>query len=157
MRQIAILLGVAVLFLSGCATKKFSGIEPVYPGVSNPQNRLVSVDSLQPTFKWKASAEPGVSYDFAIFEAVEATTFSVWTMGGEWIKGKQLYYREGLATTEHAIEEPLRPEAVYYWSVRERKGDAVTEWSTYDYQASAFQNSGLSFSNLSFLFRTPKE
>ncbi len=51
----------------------------------------------------------------------------------EWAIGKEVYYREGLTEPEHTLEVPLQPNREYYWSVRVRRGEEVSEWSRFDY------------------------
>ena len=50
--------------------------------------------------------------------------------GGDWERAKEAYYREGLTEATHKVEIPLKPKTKYLWSIRTRKGDAVSAWST---------------------------
>jgi hypothetical protein len=136
------------LGLLGCTT--FSGVKPIYPDVGNP-NYLSSVDSLQPTFRWEAVPD-AESYDFIIYESIKTESF--WE-GSKRSVGREVYYREELQGTEHRIEEPLRPNSEYYWSVRIRRGPEVSRWSLYHYQL--FLGTGyVSATNQPFGFKTPK-
>jgi hypothetical protein len=150
MKHCAIMTVIFAFLLLGCTS--FKGIKPIYPKVGNP-NSPKAVDSLTPTFKWEPSKEPGVTYDFVIYEGIKEESF--WK-GTKRAMGRRVYYREGLTETEHTIREPLKPDTEYYWSVRTRNGDKVSEWSLYDYTlflGTAYMHAG----NAPFMFKTPKE
>ncbi len=53
-------------------------------------------------------------------------------------RGK-VYYREGLQEPEHTLEVSLQPDRKYYWSVRMRRGEEVSEWSRFDYRKIVFR------------------
>lgn len=149
MKRYTIITVLSVILFLGCTS--FKGIKPIYPAVGNP-NMPKAVDSLTPTFRWEPSKEPGVTYDFVVYEGIKEETFR---KGTKRAVGRQIYYREGLTGTEHVIEEPLNPDSEYYWSVRTRIGDAVSQWSIYDYTlflGTAYMHAG----NAPFIFRTPK-
>ena len=67
------------------------------------------VESLAPQFKWQPGSESETRYDLVIFDT---------TSSGK--PGRSVYYREGLEIAEHKIEQPLQPDAIYYWTVRSR-------------------------------------
>lgn len=144
-----LLLTIVLLVVAGCTS--FQGIKPVSPEVGNP-NFPTQTDSLLPTFRWEASAEPETTYDFIVYEGIKVESFL------EGIKrsvGKEVYYRQGLKASEHKIEEPLQPDAEYYWSVRMRRGDKVSDWAKYDYTlflGTAYMHAG----DQPFIFKTPK-
>ena len=105
------------------------------------------VESLVPQLKWQPASESEVRYDLVIFET---------TSSGK--PGRSVYYREGLEIAEHKVEQPLNPDAVYYWTVRSRKGPTVSDWSSYDHKLLVpipfgfyYQGQG----NLLFPFKTP--
>jgi hypothetical protein len=52
------------------------------------------------------------------------------------------------------VKVPLKPATEYYWTVRIRRGDKVSAWSTYDYTLFLVL-SYLKVSNALFRFRTP--
>jgi len=111
-----------------------------------------AVESLQPTFRWEASPEPGVLYDFIVYEGIKVESF--WE-GTKRSVGREVYYRQGLKMAEHKIEEPLKPDTEYYWSVRTRRGNRVSEWAIYDYTlflGTAYMRA----SNRPFVFKTPE-
>ncbi len=135
--------------LAGCTS--FHGVRPVYPEPGNP-NMPKAVESLQPTFRWEASPEPGVLYDFIVYEGIKVESF--WE-GTKRSVGREVYYRQGLKMAEHKIEEPLKPDTEYYWSVRTRRGNRVSEWAIYDYTlflGTAYMRA----SNRPFVFKTPE-
>ena len=150
MRHTKWILLICWVILIGCTT--FKGLNPVYPAVGNP-NYPKMVDSLQPTFCWESSPEPGVIYDLIVYEGIKEESF--WK-GTKRAVGREVYYREGLKATEHKIEESLMPGTEYYWSLRIRRGQKVSDWSVYDYFL--FLGSGyVNKNNYPFGFKTPKK
>ena len=141
---------ISAFVLIGCTS--FSGVKPLYPKVSNP-NYPTTVENLQPTFRWEPLPESDVTYDFIIYEGIKEESF---LKGVKRAVGREIYYRERLKETEHKIEEPLKPGAEYYWSVRMRKGQNVSKWSLYDYTL-FLGTAYMKASNYPFLFKTPKE
>lgn len=135
------------LGLTGCMTllapfwpsyTTIHGLTPVHPHVGG------RVESLRPTFRWEPPAhEPDVAYDLIIYESL---------LG---VLGKEVYFREGLTNPEHQVEEPLRPNTLYYWSVRVRRGGQVSDWSRFDVTAVGLpgKKSELPF----FIFKTPEK
>lgn len=120
MSQWAWVIGAVSLLLTGCTT--IHGITPVYPKVRS------AVDSLRPVFRWKPTAEPDVRYDFVIYERAGIKGLPRGWMG----IGKEIYYRESLMEPQHMVDEHLQPSRWYYWSVRARRGQNVSEWSRFD-------------------------
>lgn len=145
MRINFLMLIVVSLILLGCTS--FHEIKPIYPGVANP-NRPKGVDSLQPTLRWEPSPEPDVTYDLIIYKGVKVRSI--------WSEGREVYYRQGLKEPEHKIEEPLKPDTVYYWSIRTRRGEKVSEWAGYDYFIWS-QFGSMRMNNNHFIFKTPKK
>lgn len=137
-----------LVVLFGCTS--FRGIAPIYPEVGNP-NYPQLADSLQPTFKWQPVSEPEITYDFIMYEVLKNESFME---GTKRFVGKKVYYRQGLIKSEHTMEEILKPGSEYYWSVRTRRGDKISEWSIYDYTlflGTAYVNQA----NRPFIFKTP--
>ena len=149
MKNNLLVLIIVFLILAGCTS--FHGIKPIYPMVGNP-NFPKQVDSLQPTFRWEPSPGPDVTYDFVIYEGIKVESF--WE-GTKRSVGKEVYYRQGLKEPEHKIEEPLKPETEYYWSVRIRRGDTVSEWAIYDYTL-FLGTAYMKAVNHPFIFKTPE-
>lgn len=140
-----------LFFLLGCTS--FKGLEAVSPKVGNPNHGFTRVDSLQPTLQWTESKEKGVTYDLVIYEGIKTEDF--WK-GRKRFVGERVYYKEGLKTNAHQLEVTLKADTEYYWSVRSRVEDKVSEWAVYDYTlflGTAYMHA----SNLYFTFITPKE
>ncbi len=117
--------------LIGCVMS-FNGIKPLYPTVGITHSPTV-IESLEPTFRWEPLPESGVTYDLIVFEAiVEGINWQ----DGRRAYGQEIYYREGLKEAEHRIEEPLRPDTEYIWSVRRGQSGQqhFSNWSTYEYR-----------------------
>lgn len=127
--RISALALTAALFV-GCTS--FNGIEPIYPPVGGDLLDMPSrVVGLRPTFEWRPL--PGaVTYDLIIYKGVITQS---WQGGVVTSIGKEVYYREALPQTQHQIATSLEPGALYFWSVRGRHGNTVSDWSTYDYTA----------------------
>lgn len=140
-----------LLVLTGCTT--FHGLKPIYPKVGSPDFPK-GVDSLRPTFRWEPSSESDVTYDFIIYEGIYVP--ATWTEKAKRSVGREVYFREGLLKPEHKIEEPLKPDSEYYWSIRIRRGQRVSAWSLYDYDL-FLGTAYISASNYPFIFKTPEE
>lgn len=143
------LLLVAAAGITGWTS--FAGVKPVFPEVGNP-NFPTAIDTLRPTFEWQAKPGAG-SYDLIVYEGIKEESF--WE-GTKRAVGREVYYREALLSTRHTIEQDLAPGTEYYWSVRIRRGDEVSDWSVYDYTlflGTAYMHAGKRF----FVFHTPEE
>jgi len=154
MKRNICLFVMSAFVLIGCATS-FSGLEPLYPKAGHPKFPT-TIESLQPTFRWKPLPESDVTYDFVIYQCIISV---VKFRGGEGVTrtvGPEIYYREGLKEAEHKIEESLKPDGEYYWSVRKRIGQNVSGWSLYNYTL-VLPTGVQQATNLPFLFKTPKE
>jgi hypothetical protein len=72
-----------------------------------------------------------VTYDVAVWESgLEPGRWASGPSGTYW--GTLVYERDGLSGTVHRVESPLKPNTIYFWSVRTRQGNDVESWSTYD-------------------------
>lgn len=171
---------IFLLVIAGCIpVKNFKSVKPIFPEVGNP-NFPKTIDSLQPTFEWETSAkrttaaarlesiQPGsqwetstaydVTYDFIIYECIKKDecikTVDPWG-GKRRAEGREIYHRQGLKESKHTIEEPLKPDTGYFWSVRIRQGQKVSDWAVYDY--TIYSSGGSSTAhNYPFIFKTPK-
>lgn len=104
-------LAMAVLTVgSGCTS--IQGVHPVYPGAGQV------VSDLQPVLKWQAAKDSDVTYDLALS-----------MKGGSGDSSQREYYREGLTGTSHKVEVPLKPGALYTWTLRTRKDKEVGDWN----------------------------
>ena len=145
MKPAARLLFALLIICGACSTHR--GIKPTEPEVGHYSPTVVA--NLTPTFRWEPLTEPDSRYDFAVFEVLDS---------GQ--AGEAIYYREGLTTTEHALQESLKPGTNYYWSVRPRRGATVGEWATYDHTLFVPIPFGFYYqgkSNLLFPFKTPEK
>jgi hypothetical protein len=118
MKPHAGLLFAFLIITAACSTHR--GIKPIEPEVGHYSPTVVA--NLTPTFRWEPLTEPDSKYDFAVFEVLESGQAS-----------EAIYYREGLTTAEHTLQESLKPGTNYYWSVRSRRGATAGEWTTYDH------------------------
>ncbi len=146
--------GVALLvvsLLNGCATADRSRKDAVPPG-PGPWLRftepLTTAGTLKPAFAWTPPTTPGVSYDLIICAGIV-------NKDGVWVPGKTVYYREGIATTTHGLEQPLLPNTVYVWSVRSRSGKRTSQWAAYnDSHPSLFPGNRFRY-DIFWPFKTP--
>jgi hypothetical protein len=83
------------------------------------------VESLTPTLEWKPVEGADVKYDLAIHLAFKQRR-QLFT------RGPEVYYREGLSGTRHAVETPLKAQTYHCWSVRPRVNGVPGKWATYD-------------------------
>ena len=144
-------LAMVSLALAGCGAAPVSGFAPVYPKLtfspgppSAPMDTLdwTKVDSLQPTLRWEpfpgthqaflgAEIKPFIVMDH---DSVSDVTYElrIWTIENR-VPADLVYERQWLTEPFHQLEQPLKPDTKYYWSVRARftvNGQPrVTEWS----------------------------
>ncbi|HEY1268351.1 MAG TPA: hypothetical protein VGH16_13935 [Candidatus Binatia bacterium] len=143
MKAAAGLLLALLLIAGACSTHR--GIKPIEPEVGHYSPIITA--NLTPTFRWEPLTEPDSRYDFAVFEVLDTGQAS-----------DAIYYREGLTTSEHTLQESLKPATNYYWSVRSRRGATVGEWATYDHTLFVPIPFGFYYqgkSSLLFPFKTP--
>ncbi len=99
--------------------------------------------------------EPDVQYDFIIYES-DRLPFQYHP--ADWSIGSVVYYREGLKEPEHKLEEPLKPHRGYYWSVRVRRGENVSDWSRFtDYACYGYYSRCGIYKYPFFVFQTPSK
>jgi hypothetical protein len=108
-------------------TRELHGIEAVQPAVTRGihGSTFTRVADVNPTLRWKPSTMPDVKYDLVVWEAAAYRLAS--HMVEHHIPGRLHTYREGLEQAEASLA--LKPKTRYFWSVRLRKGDAVSTWS----------------------------
>jgi len=124
--KLKLILIIGLLALMACTT--FHSVVPIYPEVANPYYPA-TVDSLQPTLRWKPWPGVDMRYDLIIYESIKVEAFG---QAKEQTQLRRVYYREGLEETAHRLEAPLQPNTQYFWSVRVRSGEKVSGWSLYD-------------------------
>ncbi len=130
--------------------ERYRGVEPLDPEIR--QLGFPRAKSLQPTLKWSASNKAGVTYDVILYEAIRYQSADGRHEG--LLQGVIADYVEGLSEAKYQVTRPLKPGADYLWSVRLRKDDAISSWSTYQYDH--FFILGFSrANNLFFIFKTP--
>jgi hypothetical protein len=140
---------ISFAFMSGCIT--YHIVKPVNPLAGNPNKNPARVASHQPVLSWEASPDTAVTYDLIIFEGLKEESF--WK-GTKRSVGDQVYYREGIRANTHTVETVLKPNTEYYWSVRIRKSNEISEWSRYDYSLWLI-TSYMRVNDTFFRFRTP--
>lgn len=154
------LLGLTlVVTLAGCTTGPLwvNGLKPDYPPAqmkhsgfpyTPPDPAFPQVDSLEPTFRWAALANPEdresdpdrllsnaseITYELKIWR-VDKGYKSWWHQGKKTSDPGRLYYsRERLEQPLHKVDQPLEPATKYFWSVRAvvlvEGHPRVTEWA----------------------------
>lgn len=108
-------------------TKNQKGVSPLHP---TDGKGFDVIDSLRPVFEWAPSSDGDVTYDFALFEDAR---YRKGGFAAEHTRGRILAYVQGLTKPTWQPETPLEPGQKYYWSVRLRKGEQVSNWSSYSY------------------------
>lgn len=138
MKTLILALGLMLpLALGGCiATTTYQGdLSPVSPKPHGVRfYDAVDVDSLQPTFKWKAR-DLTRPVDIAIWQAVflgndsPAKVFGRPVAGhtANYERGALVYLKEGIQGEEHRITTSLAPNTMYFWSLKHSGGET---WST---------------------------
>jgi len=110
-------------------SRDLQGIEPVFPALQGGLRgtTFTPITEVQPTMRWKALAGEATTYDLVIWEAVPYQ----FALGGErYISGPLVTYLENLDQPEIQLNTALKPKTKYFWSVRLRRGDMVSTWST---------------------------
>lgn len=155
---------------------QYHGVQPIWPlppssfiKINSRQNmaplppskqNLPEVDSLQPTLCWEP-ADQATQFDLIVWTGLMAGGSSAFcNLGCNWyVKGVEVYYREGIQDNRQRIEQPLRAGTVYVWSVRTRSSNNLGQWSTYDFERGLIPVKGLAQSwgtNHLWVFRTPQ-
>jgi hypothetical protein len=148
-------LSCAILLLllnTACVMKSYSLLEPIKPHI--PYITTATVDSLTPKFVWSKSDEPGVTYDFAIFNVTYPHRSFSSPPPPYPQTGQPIYYRTALLTNEHIVEVALNPDTYYAWTVRTRVDNRVSPWSTVTIIAGG-PTSSTSRTGYYFPFKTP--
>ena len=111
---------------------KLAGVQPVQPAQSG--SSFPAVASVTPTLEWKKVDAEGVAYDVAIYEALPYGP----PLRISYVQGTIVEYAQGLAAPSYTVKTPLKPHTHYFWSVRLRKGETVSDWSSMSYREFAF-------------------
>ena len=135
------LMAGGFIALTACTPRTMTvyGVTPEHPKIWDPDSPT-TVEGLRPLLRWKPPdwAGPNASYDLIIYEGVEVDAGFLWSRYLPWMKwtaGKEVYFRKELKEPEHQVEEVLRASTVYFWSLRVRVGEKVSDWSRYDYES----------------------
>lgn len=115
-------------------SKTLMGLKPQTPALSFglKDTRFTALDTLQPTLAWQAAPEAAegsvpIGYDLAIWEAVG---YGVALGPTQYLPGKRVVYQQGLSEPQFSLTEPLKPKTRYLWSVRLRRDQEVSTWSS---------------------------
>jgi hypothetical protein len=108
--------------------RTYHGVAALLPEGTN--ERSPTTADLMPQFEWKPAGLPGVSYDVAIFESESLNLLNTVKE-----RGRLVACAEGLPEPKYQPDKPLEPGKNYLWSVRLRKGDVVSTWTTTSYFA----------------------
>ena len=111
-------VALLILGILGCRNG-YGPITPVSP-LSTYMSPNPTVDSLRPILRWQPFSSDSVTYDVVIYKQYERT-----------LPGERVYYREGISNTQHQVEDSLKPDTKYLWSVRARLQDRLTPWATW--------------------------
>ena len=127
--------GMLLALGSGCTSVR--GVKPVQPKFGQV------VSDLNPLLVWEADPDGDVTYDLSIAEK-----------SGKGFSKKSKYIREGLVGTSHKVEgSDLKPQTLYTWALRPRKGEETGEWNKRE--KSVFLLLYYHRSKQSFEFETP--
>jgi hypothetical protein len=189
----AILIASATcaLLAAGCAPKPpyVIGLKPVAPLAEKESQ----VDTLRPTFYWQRFPRAKDLEELAPHagERIAAVSYELrlWKVGKEFPEeggigraydykyswehecrdtdpGELVYSKQGLVNSKHILETPLRPNSLYFWTVRAHftldGKRRATEWSEqlptfglYGNLEFASRNDGCSYPATFHLIRTP--
>ena len=147
--QLLVLVLILVGFTTGCT--KYHGLKVLEPKPGHPVNAY-QVDSLEPVLAWEPSKRANATYDLVIYQE-QKIPHPGWSRTKP-VPGERVYYRENLSEAQHKVEEPLKPNTNYFWTVRERYNGSVSAWSSYSYTG-YYCLASESYTNWLFNFRTP--
>jgi len=153
----------------GCVPlpRQFQVAKAIAPETPSTYRRVETVDTLQPELKWEGTSVPdnvpGRTWELCIWDTSGSKSTYIGGAGmvgspsrysTPW--GTPVYARTGITSNSHRVEQPLKPDTIYYWSVRSRIGDTVSPWASY-FQAVIVVGLGAgSAGNVPFAFKTPK-
>ena len=119
------------------------------------RDQFAVAPSLAPTLEWTPSADPEATYDVAVYEAMRLDRLG---LKPPYIRGAVVEYAGDIESPRYKLENKLKPNTKYFWSVRVRKNGRVSSWSTISYKYFAFLIFGFasgSGSGVHFNFTTP--
>ena len=132
---------------------------PIEPELgASVENFYLVINTLQPVLRWKDTKSEGQTYDVAVWEspseAPDKSIVGTPLKPRDW--GKQVYYVQGISENYFKIDKPLKPDTVYHWSVRTRKGSDESEWATFSQAAISPVGIGYAYHH-PYGFITPRE
>lgn len=107
----------------------YKGVIPLKIG--NAGGHAPKVADLQPTLQWRPAKAPGVRYDVIVYENITYMTGARQRHMHGWI----IDQAQGLERPSHRLKRALKPGRRYFWSVRLRKGDTISNWSLYSFSS----------------------
>ena len=108
--------------------RSHQGVKPLSPDQGTLQ--YPQTNNLKPRLAWSPVGGKDVTYDVAVYESISSRFTGVDRM-----RGALVLYAEALREPFFQIETPLLPGKRHEWSVRLRRGDSVSNWSTTGYVA----------------------
>lgn len=121
--------GICAAYWQLECSRTYQGVEPLQPQGTHDGFPVVAG---APLLEWKPAKAEGITYDVAVYEALVLSGVAG-LPGARYERGRLVAYAENLAEPRYALAEPLRPGRRYFWSVRLRREDAVSTWSTTSY------------------------
>lgn len=134
-------------------TKDNYGVIPISP--PSEKENFESVSSLEPVFSWQPSPVAGVTYDFVIHRALP---YKQKGFESSYVHGPIIEWATELTEPRYTLKKPLDPDSKYFWSVRLRKGDVVSDWSStsfFSFYFLVFAYATETGRGVPFNFRTP--
>lgn len=118
------LLFLALLILSACGTPR-AGLQGEYPPQQQSTFALfgefTETESLSPTLRWQTVGQVLMEKNERDIDRSSLTEITyelrIWQTATEY-SGILIYSRMGLETPYHMLEEPLKTDTKYLWSVR---------------------------------------
>jgi hypothetical protein len=111
----------------GRCDDNISGVEPIDPPQADGD--FPEVSGLSPTLTWHAVKGEDVTYDVIVYEAIPYGP----PLAKRYVQGRVVEYARGISGTSHKLEIVLKPDSTYFWTIRLRRGDVVSEWSSASY------------------------
>jgi len=128
----------------------FQGVLPLSPTIRQRPGFFPRTENLRPEFSWEPVQGENISYDLALYEAASLNAM----VGPGTLPGNLVAYVEDLDDPYWQPEAELKPNTRYYWTVRLRRGDKVSGWSTKGFSFFAVVAWAFSRGDY-FAFRTP--
>ena len=105
-------------------TEHYKGVTPKSP-VSITAS-FPKLNTRSPELRWVGSSDPTVSYDLIIHEALAYSKAGSF----RYIHGPKVVYQRDLKEPRYQVATALKPGSKYFWTIRLRKGEVVSDWSS---------------------------